>query len=131
MRWNNFNSNGWWYKDGYNSGSKDVTLNLPGRNYCFDPSKSYHLWYAEDEHDSSESDNHGTAKTDVLVKLVCPKGYYSPQGEDGCKGISGVMGNRDCEVCWNDYERIVLLVYSVTVISVTGTMLGSTKCMML
>ena len=86
--------NGWWHKDGYSSASKKITLNLPGRNYCFDPSKSYHLWYGEDDHDANEFDNYGTAKTDVLVKLACPAGYYSPQGEDGCKGIWTVVGKR-------------------------------------
>ena len=89
VTWDDYHGRGWWHKDGYSSDSKEITLNLPGRNYCFDPSKSYHLWYAEDEHDSSESDNHGTAKTDVLVKLACPSGYYSPDGT-GCKGIWGV-----------------------------------------
>ena len=83
---------GWWLKDGYSSDSKEITLNLPGRNYCFDPSKSYHLWYGEDDHDTSEWGNHGTAKTDVLVKLACPAGFYSPQGKDGCKGIPTVVG---------------------------------------
>ena len=75
-------------------------MDLPNKRYCFDPLASYHLWYAEDEHDSSESDNHGTAKTDVIVKLACPNGYYSPPGEEGCKGISAVVGagNLVCKV---------------------------------
>ena len=94
VRWNNYNSNGWWYKNGYSSGSKEIIVNLPNRNYCFEPKKSYHLWYAEDEHDSSESDNHGTAKTDVFVRLPCPAGSYNAAGTDGCKGTHAVMMGR-------------------------------------
>ena len=82
---------GWWYKNGYSSDSKEITLSLPGRNYCFDPTQSYHLWYGEDDHDAFQGDNHGTSKTDVFVKLACPAGSYSPQGKDGCKGISSVV----------------------------------------
>ena len=58
-------------------------MDLPNKRYCFDPLSSYHLWYAEDEHDSSESDNHGTAKTDVLIQLACTSGYLTSKG---CQG---------------------------------------------
>lgn len=102
VRWHDYHGRGWWLKDGYSSDSKDITLNLPRRNYCFEPSQSYHLWYGEDDHDASEEDNHGTAKTDVLVKLSCPAGFYSPQGEDGCKGISTV-------VCKVEYEAGMIM----------------------
>lgn len=98
--------NGWWAKSGYTSDSKEIRLSLPQHNYCFDPSKSYHLWHAEDEHDSKEDDNDGTAKTDVFVKVVCPAGFYSVPGEDGCtrnptaaKWVRGANGLTCDQVC--------------------------------
>merc|ERR1712048_1182996 len=84
IKWNNYASNGWWYKTGFSSASKEITVDLPNKRYCFDPLSSYHLWYAEDEHDSSESDNHGTAKTDVLIQLACPSGYLTSKGCQAC-----------------------------------------------
>ena len=89
VKWGNYNSNGWWSKSGYSSDSKEIIVDLPSKHYCFDPSKSYHLWYAEDEHDLNEKDNHGTAKTDVFVRLACPDGTYNPPGKDGCTGTLG------------------------------------------
>ena len=84
-------STGWWTKSGYSSDSKEIVVALPKNNYCFVSTKSYHLWFGEDDHDQSESDNHGTAKTDVYVKLACPTGHHSPDGK-GCKGaLAGLM----------------------------------------
>ena len=80
------NADGWWYKSGYHSNSTEITVDLPNKNYCFEPAKSYHLWYAEDDHDLSEGDNQGTAKTDVYVKLACPTGHQSLDGKEGCIG---------------------------------------------
>ena len=53
-------------------------MDLPNKRYCFDPSKSYYLWYSADDHNLSESDNHGTAKTDVFVRLICSGSTYNP-----------------------------------------------------
>ena len=83
---------GWWMKNGYTSSSKEITLDLPKKNYCFETTKSYHLWYAEDYYSYSENDNEGTAKTDVYVKLACPAGYHSLDGKDECIGtLLGMM----------------------------------------
>ena len=100
IRW--AKNKGIWFKTGYSSTSKEITVDLPKRHYCFDPTKSYHLWYAEDEHDYFEGDNHGTAKTDVFVKLACPPGFFNPAGKDGCKptragGCSCVTDSVACQ----------------------------------
>ena len=84
IRW--ASASGWWSKSGYSSESKEIAVDLPNKNYCFEPTKSYHLWYGEDDHDQSESDNHGTAKTDVYVKVACPAGYHSLDGKKWCIG---------------------------------------------
>ena len=86
ITWNNYGSNGWWTKDGYDSHSTEIEVNLLGGAYCFDASQTYHLWYAEDVHDASESDNHGTAYTDVYIKLACALGYYPAEGTQECTG---------------------------------------------
>ena len=69
-----------WYKTGYSSTSKEITVDLPERHYCFDPTKSYHLWYAEDEHNHLEGNNHGTAETDVLIQIACECQSLSTMG---------------------------------------------------
>ena len=98
VKWGNFKTSGWWKKSGYNSDSNEISVALPSSNYCFDPAKTYHLWYAEDMHDVSESDNHGTAKTDVFVWLPCPAGSYAAPGKEGCKGtVEGCEGEVGCD----------------------------------
>ena len=77
---------GWWSKSGYNSDSNEIVLDLPNKHYCFDPTESYRIWYAEDDFDQSEHDNHGTAKTDVYVELACPAGDHSLDGKGACIG---------------------------------------------
>ena len=74
------NDDGWWYKSGYNSDSKEIALDLPNKNYCFESTESYHLWYAEDEHNHLEGNNHGTAETDVLIQIACECQSLSTMG---------------------------------------------------
>ena len=95
-----------WKKSGYNSQSTEIVVDLPNKNYCFEPTKSYHLWYGEDDHDQSESDNHGTAKTDVYVKVACPAGYHSVDGKEGCIGTLGERGGGSWEMM---FKRCVLV----------------------
>jgi hypothetical protein len=61
------NKNGWWDKRGYNSDSPEVILDLPKKNYCFDPSDQYHIWHGEDKNNNEGGDNHGTAKDHVYL----------------------------------------------------------------
>merc|ERR1712224_867694 len=90
ITWNNYGSNGWWTKDGYDSHSTEIEVDLLGGAQCFDASQTYHLWYAEDVHDASESDNHGTAYTDVYIKLACALGYYPAEGSEECTACGNI-----------------------------------------
>ena len=58
---------------GQDSDSPFLEYDLPIKegesDYCFKTGTEYHLWYKEDMIDSSETDNHGTAFTDIYI---CP-----------------------------------------------------------
>ena len=61
---------GSWYKlPGFNSMSPYLEFDLPHTNtyYCFENGTEYHLWYGEDMIDWGETDNLGTAYTDIYI----------------------------------------------------------------
>eukprot|EP00729_Bicosta_minor_P025223 gene25223-16981_t len=54
-------SQGWWMKDGYNSASPQLVLDLPkNRNaektYCFVKNNDYYIWYSEDYSNTEGAD---------------------------------------------------------------------------
>lgn len=70
-------SQGWWMKDGYNSASPQLVLDLPkNRNaektYCFVKNNDYYIWYSEDYSNTEGGDNHGTTVDDVYVNVYEP-----------------------------------------------------------
>ena len=103
VKWVN-EKNGKWSKSGYSSFSKEIIVDLPNKRYCFDPSKSYYLWYSEDEHNNSEIDNHGTAKTDVFVRLIRLGGITTPTTTTTTEGKVGEwlrwLGGHGFDVLW-------------------------------
>ena len=62
---------GWYVLSGYNSMSPYLVFNLPQTNerpyYCFEEGTEYQLWYGEDMTDWSESNDGGTAYTDIYI----------------------------------------------------------------
>merc|ERR1719272_2127570 len=70
-------SAGWWKKDGYNSASSQIQLDLPKdrnseKTFCFSPSSDYYIWYSEDYSNMEGGDNHGTTRDDVYLNLFVP-----------------------------------------------------------
>ena len=62
---------GWYILSGFNSKSPYLEFDLPHNNghsyYCFEAGTEYHLWYGEDMTEWTESDNDGTAYTDIYI----------------------------------------------------------------
>ena len=62
---------GWYALSGYNSMSPFLVFDLPQTNeapyYCFEEGIEYQLWYGEDMNDWSESNDGGTAYTDIYI----------------------------------------------------------------
>ena len=56
---------------GYNASSSYLEFDLPLTDhesyFCFEKGTDYQLWYGEDMYESTESDNGGTAYTDIYI----------------------------------------------------------------
>ena len=65
-------SGSWYFLPGFNSSSPYLEFDLPHTSkksgYCFEAGTEYHLWYGEDMIDYSDSNNGGTAYTDIYIK---------------------------------------------------------------
>ena len=63
---------GMYFLSDYNSMSPYVEFDLPmtvdNSYFCFEEGTQYQLWYGEDMYDYAESDNGGTAYTDIYIK---------------------------------------------------------------
>ena len=63
----------WYFIDGKNAFSPFLEFDLTLKDssgYCFNQETTYELWYGEDLLDQNESDNGGTAYTDIYI---CPE----------------------------------------------------------
>ena len=62
----------WYSLSGYSSSSSYLEFDLPLTDdesyFCFEKGTEYQLWYGEDMYDVTESDNGGTAYTDIYIK---------------------------------------------------------------
>ena len=66
-----FRTHSWYHLTGYNSSSPYLEFDLPKTSeedfYCFEEGTEYHLWYGEDMIDWSDTNNGGTAYTDIYI----------------------------------------------------------------
>ena len=62
---------GMYFLSGFSSMSPYLELDLPmiidNSYFCFEEGTEYQLWYGEDMYDYAESDNGGTAYTDIYI----------------------------------------------------------------